>query len=80
VSTDRRTDSRWLALLALPVVCCLGHAVLLASGVGSLSAVVGARTGSVLLAVTAGSLRASTAIRTAPSRSSSGYFRGAAIR
>ena len=55
MSTDQqnRTGSRWLALLALPVLCCVGHAVLLALGVGSLAAVTGAVTGRVVL-LTAG--------------------------
>ncbi len=46
-----RTGSRWLALLALPILCCVGHVVLLALGVGSLAAVTGAITNRVLLAV-----------------------------
>ena len=51
MSTDQqnRTGSRWLALLALPVLCCVGHAVLLALGVGSLAAVTGAVTGRFVL-------------------------------
>lgn len=51
--TDQRdrTGSHWLALLALPVLCCLGHAVLLGLGIGSLAAVTGAITSSVVLAV-----------------------------
>jgi hypothetical protein len=40
----------WLALAALPVLCCVGHVLLVALGVGSLSAVVGGVTGSVVLA------------------------------
>ena len=45
-----RSGARWLALLALPVLCCVGHALLLAAGVGSLAAVAGAVAGSALMA------------------------------
>lgn len=41
MTTDRPPSARWWALLALPVLCCVGHAVLLAVGVGSLAAVTG---------------------------------------
>ncbi len=63
MSTDQksRTDTRWAWLLALPVLCCVGHAVLLALGVGSLAAVTGAVAGSVLL-VAAGVLAAAAAL------------------
>ena len=63
MSTDQgsRTSSRWLALLALPVLCCLGHAVLLGLGVGSLAAVTGAVTGSILLSL-AGVVLAAVAV------------------
>jgi hypothetical protein len=44
-----RTRAGWLTLLAVPVLCCIGHAVLLAAGVGSLTAVTGAATGSTVL-------------------------------
>ena len=44
-----RTGRRW-PLLALPVVCCVGHVVLIAAGVGSLAAVTGAVTASVAVA------------------------------
>lgn len=47
---EDRTGSRWAWLLALPVLCCVGHAVLVAVGVGSLAAVPGAVTGGLLLA------------------------------
>ena len=62
MSTDQksRTDTRW-AWLALPVLCCVRHAVLLALGVGSLAAVTGAATGSVLLGA-AGVLLAAAAL------------------
>lgn len=43
-------DSRWLALLALPVLCCAGHAVLLVVGVGSVTAVLGGAVGSAVVA------------------------------
>ena len=47
---QERTAGRGLiALLALPVLCCVGHAVLLAVGVGSVTALLGGATGSVLL-------------------------------
>ena len=46
---DKTAGRGWLALLALPVLCCVGHAVLVAAGVGSLTALVGGATGSVLL-------------------------------
>ena len=50
MSTDQQDrSSRWLALLAVPVVCCVGHAVVLSLGVGSLAAVTGALTGRVVL-------------------------------
>ena len=51
MSTDQqdRTGSRWAWLLALPVLCCVGHAVLVAAGVGSLATVVGGTTGRVAL-------------------------------
>ncbi len=32
-----RTRAGWLTLLAVPVLCCIGHAVLLAAAVGSLT-------------------------------------------
>ncbi len=52
MTRDERTHTRagWLALLAVPVLCCVGHAVLLEAGVGSLTAVTGAVAGSTLLA------------------------------
>lgn len=40
----------WIALAALPVLCCVGHVVLVAFGVGSLSAILGGVTGSLVLA------------------------------
>ena len=46
-----RTAAGWLVLLALPVLCCIGHAVLLAVGVGSLTAFAGAVLDESLLAV-----------------------------
>lgn len=44
------TDTRWTWLLAVPVLCCAGHAFLVALGVGSLAAVVGGTTGRAALA------------------------------
>ena len=44
-------SSWWLALLAVPVLCCAGPALLAAVGVGSLGAVFAAGTGQVVLAV-----------------------------
>lgn len=41
----------WVALLAIPVLCCAGPALLAAVGVGSLGALVAAGTGRVVLAV-----------------------------
>ena len=49
MSTEQQSRTRWMALLALPVLCCVGHAVLLALGVGSLAAVTGTVTGRVML-------------------------------
>lgn len=43
-------DSGWLALLAVPVLCCAGHAVLLAVGVGSITSLVGGVAGSAAIA------------------------------
>lgn len=51
MSTQQRTGW-WSALLALPILCCLGHAVLVAIGAGSLTAVLGGVTGSLALGVT----------------------------
>ncbi len=45
------TGAGWGWLLALPVLCCAGYALLLAFGAGSLIAVVGGATGSALPAV-----------------------------
>lgn len=42
---------RWWPLLALPVLCCVGHVVLISAGVGSLAAVTGAVTASVTVAL-----------------------------
>lgn len=41
---------RWWPLLALPVLCCVGHVVLLAVGVGSVTALVGGAVGSAVAA------------------------------
>ena len=41
----------WLALLAVPVLCCAGPALLAAVGIGSVSALFAAGTGRVVLAV-----------------------------
>ena len=41
----------WLAVLAIPVLCCAGPALLAAVGIGSLGALVAAGTGQVVLAV-----------------------------
>lgn len=47
MSTQQRNG--WLpALLALPVLCCVGHAVLLAVGVSSVTASAGGATGTEL--------------------------------
>ena len=62
-----RTTLGWLALLALPVVCCIGHVVLLAVGVGTLSTLAGAATGSRLL-ITGGVLLAVAAAAVAVRR------------
>jgi len=40
----------WLALLAIPVLCCAGPVLLAAVGVGSLGAILAAGTGQVVLA------------------------------
>ena len=45
-----RTGSRWATLTALPVLCCLGHAVLVALGAGTLTAAAGGTTGGAALA------------------------------
>ena len=44
----------WLALLAVPVLCCAGPALLAAVGVGSLGALLAAGTGQVVLAAALG--------------------------
>lgn len=49
LTPDRPAGRGLLALLALPVLCCVGHAVLLAAGVGSVTVLVGGVSGSVLL-------------------------------
>ena len=41
----------WPALLALPILCCLGSSLLAAIGVGSVTAAVGGVTGSAILVV-----------------------------
>jgi drug/metabolite transporter (DMT)-like permease len=46
-------NRRWWPLLALPVLCCVGHAVLLAVGVGSVTALVGGAVGSAVVAAAA---------------------------
>ncbi len=51
MSTQQR-NGWWFAVLALPILCCVGHAVLLAIGLGSLTAVLGGATGSAALVVT----------------------------
>ncbi len=63
MTTDRtdRPRTGWLALLALPVVCCAAHAVALALGVGSLAALTGAAAGSTPL-VAAGLLGAAAVV------------------
>ena len=48
----RPPTRRWAVLLALPLLCCVGHAVLLALGVGSVATVAGALSGSAALVVT----------------------------
>jgi hypothetical protein len=52
---------RWWPLLALPVLCCVGHVVLLAVGVGSVTALVGGAVGSAVVAA-AGVLLAVVAV------------------
>ena len=56
MSPGQRERSRtgWAWLLAVPVLCCAGHAVLLAVGAGSLAAVVGSPTGRTLLTAVGG--------------------------
>ena len=44
-----RTGWRWACLVALPVLCCAGHAVLVAVGAGSLVGVISDTTGRVAL-------------------------------
>ncbi len=60
-----RAGAGWLALLALPVVCCVGHAALLALAAGSLTAGAGAAAGSALLAAAGIALVAAAARRRA---------------
>lgn len=58
---QEKTAGRGLvALLALPVLCCIGHALLLAAGFGTLTALVGGVAGSIGL-VAAGLLFAAGA-------------------
>ena len=45
-------NGRWWPLLALPVLCCVAHVVLLAVGVGSVTALVGGAVGSAVVAAT----------------------------
>ncbi len=47
----RERSGWWLALLAVPVLCCAGPALLAAIGISSLGALVAAGTGQVALAV-----------------------------
>lgn len=47
VTRHRSRSGRWSPLLGLPVVCCVGHVLLIIKGVGSLTAVTGAVTASV---------------------------------
>lgn len=49
----RTTGTGWAWLLALPVLCCAGHAVLLALGAGTLTAALGGVSGSLVF-LTAG--------------------------
>ena len=53
-SQRERSRTGWSWLLAVPVLCCGGHAVLLALGAGSLAAVVGSTTGRALLTAVGG--------------------------
>jgi hypothetical protein len=48
--TASPSSGRWAWLLALPVLCCVGHAVVLAVGAGALAAVVGGLAGSAVVA------------------------------
>lgn len=48
--TGSPSSGRWTWLLGLPVLCCVGHALVLAVGPGSLAAVVGGLAGSAALA------------------------------
>ena len=50
-SDRRRTGAGWTALLALPVLCCAGHALVLAVGTGTVTALLGGATGSALLVI-----------------------------
>ncbi len=51
MTAQRSRTGAGRAWLALPVLCCAGHALLLAFGAGSLTAVVGGATGRALPAV-----------------------------
>jgi hypothetical protein len=51
--TGSPSSGRWTWLLALPVLCCVGHALVLAVGAGSLAAAVGGLAGSAALAAAA---------------------------
>ena len=50
--SDASLNGRWWPLLALPVLCCVGHVVLLAVGVGSVTALVGGAVGSAVVGAT----------------------------
>lgn len=63
----------WVALLAIPVLCCAGPALLAAVGVGSVGALFAAGTGQVVLAIAlALAVLTSVAVLTARARRRSG--------
>ena len=63
----------WLGLLAVPVLCCAGPALLAAIGIGSVGALLAAGTGRVVLAVAlALTVLATVAVLTARTRRRTG--------
>ena len=69
----REPGGWWLALLAVPVLCCAGPALLAAVGVGSVAALFAAGTGRTVLTVTlALVVLATVAVLTARTRRRSG--------
>ncbi len=61
-SRKDRAGTGWLALLALPVVCCVGHTALLALAAGTLTSGAGAAAGSEPLAAAGIALVTSAAV------------------